>query len=145
MSAEWLLREGTTTQAKLEATDKRNLASKMIYYIFEESQLVIDGFMDGAKDELNFLQQFWARYALFQTRETTSEEAYKMLEALHSIDSIEYRFITISDFLKNLNEESKGSWYYDVFAKGLLNVIEQDIEIVKYWKAYFNNRLRCQV
>ncbi len=133
MAAEWLLREETQTQAETEYPVKCKLADEMIQYIFDESRLVIDGFIDGTKDELNFLQQFWARYALFQTRNTTEEETNKMLEALYSIDSIEYRFIAISDFLSNLAKENKGSWYYDIFAKRLLIIIEQDIEIVKYW------------
>lgn len=125
MASEWLLREETTV--------KKNVANKMIQYIFDESQLVIDGFYDGAKDELNFLQQFWARYALFQTKETTEEDANKMLYALKSIDSIEYRFIAISDFLRNLSDENKGPWFYDVLVKGLLSIIGRDNEMIKYW------------
>ena len=56
-----------------------------------------------------------------------------MLYALKSIDSIEYRFIAISDFLRNLSDENKGPWFYDVLVKGLLSIIGRDNEMIKYW------------
>ena len=129
MASEWLLQD---ERYKLEESASHP-ARSMINYIFNEGQLVIDGFLNNSKDELNFLVQFWARMALFQTKETTENEANKMLNSFNSIEDIDFQLTAILVFLKNLTTDNIGPWYRDVFAKGILGIIKKDIEILDHW------------
>ena len=122
MATEWLLRE-----------KNYDMANYIIRFIFKESQLVTDDLPEHTADELNFLQQFWARYALFQTYETSMEDAKLMLTTLDSITTIDYRLIAITVFLKNLAPKNKGPWFNELFAKNILTIIDKDMRFLDYW------------
>lgn len=122
MATEWLFRE-----------KRNNIANTIIHFIFKESQLITDDLPEHTADELNFLQQFWARFALFQTYKTSMEDTKLMLATLDSITTVDHRLIAITVFLKNLASENRGPWFNELFAKNIQTIIDKDMKVLDYW------------
>lgn len=70
---------------------------------------------------------------IINTKDTTIEEAKHMIAAIDSITTIEYRFITITVFLKNLTQDKKGKWFKDIFVHNIQNIINRDNKMLDYW------------
>ena len=85
--------------------------------------------------ELNFIQQFWARLALFMRKETTNEHTQKILNALDMINTIEYRLAAIHDFLMNLDQRNKGAWFEDTFKTGIVDMLNTDLLFLNHRSA----------
>lgn len=121
MSSEWLLRE-----------DRKDTADKMIRFIFTEGQIALDNIQNDSDDELNYLQQSWARVALFMRKETTNEYTQKILNALDMINTIEYRLTAIHVFLMNLDQHNKGTWFKDTFRTGIVDMLKTDLVFLNH-------------
>lgn len=131
MSSEWLLRE-----------DKRSLALEMIRFIFSEGLIAIDNVPNESDEALNFLQQTWARLALFMRKSTSEEDVTQMLVALDAIDSIEFRLTAIYVFLINLDQQDKGTWFNDTFKTGVLEILSTDMMFLDHRSTHFDKEVK---
>ena len=112
--------------------DRKDTADKMIRFIFTEGQIALDNIQNDSDDELNYLQQSWARVALFMRKETTNEYTQKILNALDMINTIEYRLTAIHVFLMNLDQHNKGTWFKDTFRTGIVDMLKTDLVFLNH-------------
>lgn len=130
MSTEWLLREG-----------RKRLAGVMIRFIFSEGVIALDNLPSETDDVLNFIQQTWARRALFMRKDTGKEDVKNMLNALDAINTIEYRLTAIHVFLINLSKKDKGIWFKDTFKTGVAEILNTDMMFLDYRSSHFDNEV----
>ena len=127
MSAEWMQRE-----------KKEYLAVKMIKFIYDEWRLPLYHYDHDCEDEVNFLQQFWARYALLAEQIGISYIKKHIVDDFAYIHSPKYRLAVIQTFFRNLKQDVKAKILDDNLVDRIKLMLKKDILLLKSENADFD-------
>lgn len=127
MSAEWMRRE-----------KKEYLGVKMIKFIYDEWKLPLYHYDHECEDEVNFLQQFWARYALLAEQIDINYIKKHIVDDFAYIHSPKYRLAVIQTFFRNLKQDVKAKILNNNVVDRMKLMLEKDILLLKSENADFD-------